>query len=237
MGGDEGLEDSTPVVEGYCAECDEEAVEVDPSDVIKVVDDNDVEPIDVDVEVEGDGSEEEESTQISELRSEISELKDLIKGLAGKQEAVFEAAGLFGDFTNKEVEGKDPKVNNGAQHKDFQKKIEPKVSLGDKVKLGDLRTLADKPKKVEAGEEIWREDDKETESKGDKFTKDKRDVGKSKTAPESGYEKAVHLNTPKKAPAQKEISIEEKQAVASVLAEAKAKSFLEEARKIIRKGK
>lgn len=228
-------EDKDPIEEGVCTECGDEAVvEVDPSEVIKVVDEDEVETID---DIDGLGSEAGESAKISELSSKIDSLTDLVNKLVGTQSAVFEAAGLFGDFTNKAVEGSDPKMNNGAQHSDFQQKATPKTVSGE-LKLGELRTLASTPKKVAPSTQYGRENEAEAaKANSGTFKKDSRDQGKSTTAPESGYSKATSTNAPKKAPAQKTVSPEIKQAATSVLAESKAKSFLEEARRIIRSGK
>lgn len=241
---EEDLEDVGSIDEGVCTECGEDPIdgdndilEVDPDDVIKVVDDSEVEPIDIDG-FGGDTEEVEESSKIDELSSKIDQLTDLVSKLAGNQSAVFEAAGLFSEFTNSNVEGKDPKINNGAQKSDFQKKITPKTSTGD-LKLVELRDLAGTPKKVTPATKEGRDNESAAErANAGNFKKDSRDKGKSNTAPESGYSRATSLGgTAKKPSAQKEVAPAIKAAVVRESVEKGAKSFLEEAKRIIREGK
>ena len=233
--------------EGVCAECGEHGEHGIPNvdddeDTIKVVTADEVEPVEV---VSGSGDEEIPSEALGApeggeatlegLKSEIDELKELVKSLAGKNEAVFESIGLFGEYNNKFVEGGDPKANDGAQHPDFQLKATPKTSKPG-YKLGELRALASAPKKVSPQTKEQAENETEVNKVNPGFTKDKRDVGKSQeTIPvTSGIPKPV---TPKKAPAQKAVTPQVKAAVVRESVENKAKSFLEEAKRIIREGR
>lgn len=242
----ESVEDVGNIEEGVCTECGEEPVgsesdivDVDPSDVIKVVDDSEVEPIDIDVEFEP--TEDEvggDSSKIDELSAKIDQLTDIVSKLAGNQSAVFEAAGLFNEYKHSDIEGKDPKINTGAQHSDFQKKITPKTTSGE-LKLAELRELTSSPKKATPASKEGRENESARASaNAGNFKKDSRDQGKSQTAPESGYAKAVSTaGTAKKPSASKEVPVQVKAAVVREAAEYGAKSFLEEAKRIIREGK
>lgn len=234
--------------EGTCTECgegnteggvlttepEEDVVEVNPEDVIKVVGDDEVEPIDIDGQgEEPEGQPEGEQSQLSEINDKLSKLLDALT----KQQTVFEAAGLFGDYTNPNVEGKDVVINSGAQHADFQKKITPATKTGT-IKIAELRDLASAPKKTEAATEEGRANEAEVaKANAGKFKKDSRDSGKSQTAPESGYNNATKVNTPKKLPAQKEVTAPVKAAIVREATEVGLKSFLEEARRIIHEGK
>jgi hypothetical protein len=231
-------EDADPIDEGVCAECGE-VVDVPESDVIKVVDDSEVEPLDDlggEEIVEPIGGEGE---TIESLSAKFDDLKSLIEKALGKSEAVFEAAGLFGEYNNKSVEGGNPVINTGAQHSDFQaKKTATLATKGPAgFKLAELRKLDGSPKKVEPTTPKGKENKANIEKNAPTFAKGKNDVGKSQTEPDSGYNGSWKANAPKKPSAQPAVATNVKAAVVRESVEGSSKSFLEEARRIIRQGK
>lgn len=234
----EGDDDKESVDEGVCTECGEGTVEVVPEvgddDVIKVVDDSEVEPIDLDLEVSPEEGEEKE--EVDRLDSIEALLRELI-GTVKKDHAVLESAGLFSDFTNKNVEGKSPVVSgSGLQKPDFQKKATTDLKVGD-IKLAELRELAGKPRKVEPTTKFGKENKAEIERTKPTFAKGKNDTGKSEKEPEGAWEGKAEASAPKKPNGQREVTDPVKARVVSESVDKKTKSFLQEARRIIREGK
>lgn len=222
--------EEAPVVEGVCTECGEDAVvDVPESDVIKVVDDSEVEPID-DITPEGGEQAGEFAT-----KADVDELKQLIKSLAGHTSAVLESAGLIkGTDPIKSVEGKDPSMGKPS-HSSAQKTAAPKLNQPG-FKLATLRDLTSKPTKAESNAPFGKENEAARNKALPSFKKDSRDHGKSNSEPDGGMNTATSNKKPNTG-----ITTPTEQEKAAVLRESNSKtpvkSWLAEAAKLIRDGK